>query len=182
MRERIFVAVTLLIFFLSPTAIQSLAIDVNLGYGEFYVIHRSASNGWRIVGSYSSETTIEFAICNVGNYSKWLNNQTPSLYDHYVGTSYNFNFTVPYDDDWYVVFSNSYSVTTNSLSVEVYYVNQNGTTQTQLTTFFQSLIVTPFFVAFILIIVVVCLLGVWCSRRKERQPAVRYEELLSVPE
>jgi hypothetical protein len=182
MRKRIFVAVVLLVFFLSPVMIQALDVNVNLGYGEFYVVHRSASNGWRIIGEFTAENTIDFAICDVGNYSKWLNNQTPLLYEHYVGTSYSLNFTVPYDDDWYVVFSNGYSFAPNNLNIEVYYIDQTGTTQTQLTAFFQSEIVTPFLVTFIIIIVVVCLLGIWCARRKERQPAVRYEELLSVPE
>jgi uncharacterized membrane protein HdeD (DUF308 family) len=46
----------------------------------------------------------------------------------------------------------------------------------------QSSVITPFLVGFVVIFVGVCLLGIWFSRRRERQPAVRYEELLSVPE
>lgn len=182
MRERIFFAIVLLIFFLLPRGIQAHDIDANLGYGQFYVVHGNADIGWRIVGDFSAERAIEFAICDASNYINWLNNQTPSLYEHYEVADHSFNFTVPYDDDWYVIFSNTHSAATNNLNAEVYYIDQNGTTQTQLTTLVQSLVVTPFFVGLLVMVTGICLLGIWCARRKERQPAVRYEELLSVPE
>jgi hypothetical protein len=182
MRERIFVIVALLLFFLSPTLIQALDIDVELGYGQFCVAHRNANNGWRIEGTYLAESTIEFAICDVGNYSKWLNNQTPSLYEHYEVTSHSFNFTIRYNGEWYVIFSNTYSSITTNLNAKDYYIDQFGTTQTQITMSIQSSIITPVLIGFIVIIAGLCLLGIWFSRRRERQPAVRYEDLLSVPE
>jgi hypothetical protein len=182
MRKRIFFAIILLVFFLLPTGIQAHDIEVNLGYGQFYVVHRNASVAWRVVGDFSAERAIEFAICDAGNYSNWLNNQTTSLFEHYEVADHSFNFKVPYDDDWYVIFSNTLSAATNNLNAEVYYIDQNGTTQTQLTTLVQSLVVTPFFVGLLVMVTGICLLGIWCARRKERQPAVRYEELLSVPE
>lgn len=182
MRERMLLVAVLFVFFVSPVMTQALEINVNLGYGELYVVHRNASDDWRVIGSFTADSTIEFAICDSGNYSRWLNNQTPTRYELYVGTSYSFNFTVPYAGDWYVVFSNGYSSVPNNLDIEVYYIDQTGTTQTQLNTFHQSQVVTPFIVAFITIFTVVCILGIWCARRKEPQPAVRYEELLSVPE
>jgi len=181
-RERILIAVVLLAFFLLPMGIQAHEIDVNLGYGQFYAVHRNASNGWRIVGTFSADFTIEFAICDSGNYSRWLNNQTPLLYEHSEASSLSFNFTVPYDDDWYVIFSNTLSAAPNNLIAYIYYIDQAGTTQTQITTFVQSSIVTPFFVGILAMTTGICLLGIWCARRKERQPAVNYEELLSVPE
>ncbi|MFW9957830.1 MAG: hypothetical protein ACFFCT_07165 [Candidatus Odinarchaeota archaeon] len=182
MREKILLTIVLLGIFLLPMGVYAHDIDVNLGYGQFYTVHRNASSGWRIVGTFSAEITIEFAICDSGNYSRWLNNQTSLLYEHIEATSHSLNFTVPYDDDWYVIFSNTNSAATINLHAEIYYIDQTGTTQTQITTYVQSSIVTPFFVGILVGITGICLLGIWSSRRKDRQPAVRYEELLSVPE
>jgi hypothetical protein len=181
MHKGVSVVAALLVFFLSPTMIQAFDVDVSLGYGQFYVAHRNANSGWRIEGSFSAESVIEFAICDGSNYSKWLNNQSAFLYEHCGVTSHSFNLTVPYSEDWYVIFSNAHS-STNNLNAEVYYVDESGTTQTQITGLIQSSIITPFLVGFIVVFAGVCLLGIWFSRRKERQPAVKYEELLTVPE
>ena len=181
MHKGVSVVAALLVLFLSPTMIQAFDVDVSLGYGQFYVAHRNANSGWRIEGSFSSESVIEFAVCDSDNYSKWLNNQTAFLYEHCGVTSHSFNFTVPYSGDWYVIFSNTHS-STNNLNAEVYYIDDSGTKQTQITVLIQSSVITPFLVGFVVVFAGVLLLGIWFSRRRERQPAVKYEELLSVPE
>ncbi len=183
MRKRELSSVMLLVLFLLPLFAQGFDIDRNLGVGEFYGAYRNADAGWRIEGSFTASKSIEFLICDADNYNKWVNNQTALLYEHQEQvTSYTFNFTIPHDATWYIVFSNAYSQGINSLEAELYYKNQAGIVQTQVTWVSQSTIVTPLLIGFLLAVLVVCLLGIWMSRRSEPQPAVRYEEILPKPD
>jgi hypothetical protein len=183
MRKRELSAVMLLVLFLFPLFAQGFDVDRDIGAGEFYAAYRNAEAGWRIEGSFTASNSIEFLICDADNYNKWVNNQTAELYEHQEQvTSYTFNFTVPHDAIWYIIFSNAFSPRIISLEAELYYKNQAGIAQTQVTWIIQSSIMTPLLIGFILAVLVVCLLGIWMSRRSEPQPAVRYEEILPKPD
>lgn len=182
MRKRRLGIVMLLVLFLLPVLAQGFDIDRTLGAGEYYAVYRNASAGWRIEGSFSVNNDIEFFICDADNYTRWQRQESVSLFEHSVETTGQmFNFTIPYDSIWYVVFSNVQSQDVISLEAELYYIDQSDTTQTQVTGITQSTILTPMFIGFLLAILVVCLLGIWLSRRSEPHPAVRYEEILPKP-
>ncbi len=183
MRKRELSIVTFLVLFLLPVFAQGFDIDRDLGVGELYSVSRFANTDWRIEGSFSVDSDIEFFICDADNYNKWVNNQTALLYEHQEQvTSYTFNFTIPHDAIWYIIFSNAFSPGIIGLEAELYYKNQAGIAQTQVTWIIQSTIMTPLLIGFILAVLVVCLLGIWMSRRSEPQPAVRYEEILPKPD
>ncbi|MFX0069409.1 MAG: zinc ribbon domain-containing protein [Candidatus Hodarchaeota archaeon] len=60
-------------------------------------------SGVVIHGSISVQMgSVEFFIVNEGNYSRWSDGL--SCYVYSLGWS--FNFTIPYDDEWYAVFDN----------------------------------------------------------------------------
>jgi hypothetical protein len=183
MRKKVLSYVLLLVLFLLPVFTQAFSIDRNLGVGEFYAAYRNASAGWRIEGSFSTNTDIEFFICDEDNYTKWKRNESVMLYEHVEETtSKSFNFTIPHDSMWYIVFSNIESQSVVSLDAEFYYVDQSDIVQTQVSWLTQSTILTPMFIGFLLLIPVVCLLGVWISRKSEPFPAVKYDEILSKPD
>jgi hypothetical protein len=97
-----------------------------------------------------------------------------------VTTGQTFNFTIPYDSIWYVVFLNVQRGVI-SLEANLYYIDQADIAQTQVTWIIESTVVTPLFIVFLLAVPVVCILGIWISRRGEPFPAVRYEEILPNP-
>lgn len=183
MRKRVLSCVPLLVLFLLPVFAQAFNIDRNLVTGEFYAAYRSADAGWRIEGSFSSSNDIEFFICDADNYTKWKREESVFLYEHSEETiGQTFNFTIPYDSEWYVIFSNAQSLSTTSLEAEVCFIDQEDITQTQVSWIVQSTIVTPLFIGFLAALGAVCLLGVWISRRGNPFPAVRYEDILPKPD
>jgi len=158
-------------------------VDRNLGAGEFYAAYRDASAGWRIEGSFSANIDVEFFICDEGNYTRWKGNENAVLFEHSEETrGLTFNFTVPHDSVWYVVFSNVESQISNILDADFNYIDQLDVVHTQVAWITQSKIVTPLFVGFLLAIPVIILLGVCISRKREPFPAVRYDEILSKPD
>jgi len=176
MRKKVLSSVTLLVLFLLPAFVQAFNIDRTLGAGEFYAAYRNANGGWRIEGSFSANTDIEFFICDEGNYTRWKRHESVVLYDHSEDTQgQTFNFTIPYDSTWYVVF---HSQAVTSLESDLYYIDRSDTVQTQVSWISQSTIIGPVFIGVLMAIPIVCLLLIWISRRGERFPAVRYEKIL----
>lgn len=172
--------VMLLVLFLLPVFVEAFSIDRDLGVGEFYAAYRNADAGWRIEGSFSVNNDIEFFICDVNNYTRWNRNESVLLFEHSEETSGRlFNFTIPYDSTWYVVFSNIQPNSVVSLEAAFFYIDQSDITHTQVTWITQSSIMTPLFVGALFAILTVCLLGIWISRKKEQFPAVKYDKLLS---
>ncbi len=182
MRKRELSCIVLLVLFSFPVFAQAFGIERYLGAGEFYAVYRNADAGWRIEGSFSVNNEIDFFICDEGNYTRWQRNESAVLYDHSVETTGQmFNFTIPYTSIWYAVFSNVQSQVVTNLDAYLYYIDQSDNTQTQVTWTVQSSIVTPLFIGFLVAVLVVCLLGIWLSRRGKPQPAVRYDEILPKP-
>ncbi len=174
---------TLLVLFLSPVFANAFSIDRDLGIGEFYTAYRDANTGWRIEGSFSASRDIEFFICDADNYTRWGRYQSVILHEHSEGTTgQTFNFTIPYNSTWYVVFSNVQSQDVNSLEAELYFIDQSDSVQTQVAWVSQNTILTPPLIGVLLLIPFICLLGVWLSRRGKPFPAVRYEEILPKPD
>jgi hypothetical protein len=183
MHKRELSSVTLLVLFLIPVFVQAFSIDRDLGVGEFYAAYRNASTGWRIEGSFSVSNDIEFFFCDADNYTKWKRDETVVLYEHSEETTgQTFNFTVPYDSTWYVVFSNAQAQSVTSLDADLYYIDQSDIVQTQVSWLTQSTILSPLFIGLLLAVPVVCLLGVWISRRGEPFPAVEYDKILPKPD
>jgi hypothetical protein len=181
MRIRIasFVAVLML---LSAQPCLALDVNIDLNYGELFGVYRNAESGWRIEGSFEAVNGIEFFICDAGNYSLWIDRQTPILYEHNEqATAHTFNVTVPYNAVWYVIFSNAYITSNNSLEAEIRYIDQFGVEQTQVSEVTENLISTPLVVGFIVAGMVLSIIGIWWARRREPTPAVRYDEILSKP-
>ena len=183
MRKRVLSCVLLLVLFLLPVLIQAFSIERDLGVGEFYAAYRDANTGWRIEGSFSVNNDIEFFICDEENYDRWKRNDSVVLYEHSEETTNQiFNFTIPHDSTWYVVFSNVQSQSAISLDAEIYYLDQSDIVQTQVAWITQSTVLTPVFIGFLLLIPVIGLLGVWMSRKSEPFPAVKYDEILKKPD
>ncbi|MHA1939269.1 MAG: hypothetical protein ACXABV_18950 [Candidatus Thorarchaeota archaeon] len=172
----------LFVLILLPLPTRALSIDTNLNFGEFYGLYRDMDAGWRIEGSFTTANAIEFFICDAGNYSKWVNNQVAVLHEHRENAaSHTFNFTIQHDAIWYVIFSNSKIASNISLEAEVRFINQLGVEQTQVDVITQNLISTPLVIAIVAAVIGICLLGIWWARRREPRPAVRYDEILSLP-
>jgi hypothetical protein len=172
----------LLVLLLLPVFIQASSIGRALVAGEFYAAYRDAETGWRIEGSFSTSNHIEFFICDADNYTKWKRDESVFLYEHSEETTgITFNFTIPYDSEWYVIFSNAQSPSRTSLDAEIFYIDQEGIIQTQVSWTVQSTIVTPLFIGLLALFGAICLLSVWVSRRTEQFPAVRYDEILPKP-
>jgi hypothetical protein len=183
MRKRELTCISLLVVFLLPVFTHAFDIDRNLGVGEFYAAYRDAAVGWRIEGSFSVNHDVEFFICDADNYTRWKRHDSTVLYEHNVeSVGQSFNFTVPYNSTWYVVFSNVQSQSVISLEAELHYIDQSDIVQTQVSWTSQSTILTPMFIGFLMLIPVICLFGVWISRKSEPFPAVKYDEILSKPD
>ena len=181
MRKRELSSVMFLVLFLLPVFVQAFSIDRNLVLDEFYAAYRTASTGWRIEGSFSASRDIEFFICDEANYTGWKRQESVVLYEHSeVTTGQTFNFTIPYDSIWYVVFLNVHR-SVISLEADLYYIDQSDITHTQVTWIVESTVVTPLFIVFLLAVPIVCIFGIWISRRGESFPAVRYEKILPKP-
>lgn len=182
MRRKILICVPFLILLVLPVFAQGFDIDRNLGVDEFYAVYRSADAGWRIKGSFSTSSNVEFFICDADNYIRWINNENVLLYEHSeVTTGQTFNFTIPHDSTWYVVVLNIYQDDI-SLEANLYYMDLIGNEQAPLTWTAQSLVVTPLFIGFFVAIFAVCLLGISISRGDSSFPAVRYDEILPEPD
>jgi len=159
--------------------VQAFGVDRNLGPSEFYAAYRDASTGWRIEGSFSSDIDIEFFICDAGNYTIWERYESAILYERNEATTgLTFNFTIPQDGVWYVVFSNVQSSQTTSLEAELFFKDLSNIERTQVTWITKSTILSPAFIGLLIAIPVVLLLGVWVSRKSESFPAVKYDEIL----
>ena len=179
MRKRELSIVTFLVLFLLPVFAHGFDIDRDLGVGEFYAAFRNANAGWRIEGSFSTSHDIEFFICDESNYTRWKRHESVILYEHSEETlGQTFNFTIPYDSTWYVVF---HSQAVTSLESDLYYIDRSDTVQTQVSWKSQSTIIGPVFIGVLMVIPIVCLLLIWISRRGDRFPAVRYEKILPRP-
>ena len=182
MREKLLGSVVFIVLFLLPIVIQADSIDRDLGVGEYCAAYRNANAGWRIEGSFAVSRDIEFFICDASNYIRWTRNESVEIFEHSEQTSgQSFNFTIPSNSTWYVVFSNIQTNSIVSLEAELFFIDVSGTTYTQFSWLAQSTIITPLFIGFTLAILSVCLLGIWASRRSEAQPSVRYEEILPKP-
>jgi len=182
MRVKKMASIILTVIFLLPIIGQAYSIDRNLGVGEYFAAYRDANTGWRIEGSFSASRDVEFFICDASNYTRWTRNESVISFEHSEATSgQSFNFTIPYDSTWYVVFSNIHPTNIVSLEAELFYIDGAGTTYTLVSWAAQSTIITPLFIGFVLTILGVCILGIWVSRRSEEQPAVRYEKILPKP-
>ena len=183
MRKRVLSCVSLFVLFLLPVFVEGFSIDRVLGVGEFYAAYRNAEAGWRIEGSFSVNRDIEFFICDADNYTRWKRHESVVLHEHSEETTNQmFNFTIPHNSTWYVVFSNVQSQSVISLEANLYFIDQSDIVQTQVSWITESTILTPVFIGFLLLIPFVCLLGVWISRKSEQFPAVRYDEILSKPD
>lgn len=183
MRKSSIISLSLLILLLLPLIAQAFDIDRDLGVGELYVVYGNADTGWRIEGSFSADYDIEFFICDAENYTRWDRKQIAFLYEHESETTGQiFNFTIPYDSEWYVVFSNVQLLSPIILEAEVYYVDQSEVVQTQVGWFSRNTLVTPLFIGILLIVPIVLIIGVYISRKREPVPAVSYEEILSKPD
>jgi hypothetical protein len=170
----------LIVLFLLPIGAGAFSIDRDLSAGEFYSAFRDADTGWRIEGSFTANRNIEFFICDMNNFTSWTKNESVSYFEHSEATTgQSFNFTIPYNSTWYVVFSNIESDIGISLIAEVFYIDQTGSTQTQVSGFVQSTIITPLFIGLLVAILGVCILGIWAARRSDIQPAVDYGQILS---
>ena len=182
MRVREIASIILTVMLLLPAIGQAYSIDRDLGVGEYFAAYREANIGWRIEGSFSVSRDIEFFICDASNYTRWIRNESVISFEHSETTSGQlFNFTIPYDSIWYIVFSNIHPTSIVSLEAELFYIDESGTTYTQVRWITQSTIITPLFIGLVLAILSVCIVGIWVSRRSEAQPAVRYEKILPKP-
>lgn len=183
MRKSFLSSLSIVILLLLPLFAQAFDIDRDMGVGELYVVYGNANAGWRIEGSFSADYDIEFFICDTENYSRWDRKQSAFLYEHDEETTGNiFNFTIPYDSEWYVVFSNIQLQSPISLQAEVYYIDQSDVVQTQVGWYSRNMLVTPLFIGILLIVPIALLIGVYISRKREPVPAVRYDEILSTPD
>jgi hypothetical protein len=172
-------SVAFLVLFLVPSLVQGFSIERNIGASAFYAAYRDASTGWRIEGSFSSSSGIEFFICDADNYVRWKRHESVSLYEHNeASSSMTFNFTVPHEATWYVVFSNVESQNLNNLDANFYFIDQADVVHSGVAGISQSTILTPTMIGFLIAVPVICLLGVWISRRSEQFPAVKYDEIL----
>ena len=163
----------LIILFLLPVAAQAFTAERSLVIGEFYAVYRNASAGWRIEGSFVTTDDIEFFICDEGNYTKWTQDETAVRYNYSESTLGELiNFTVPYDSVWYVVFSNIEDRGVDSLGVEVYYIDQSDTTQTQVSWISQTPGFDYLLIGFVGALAVICLFGVWIARRGKSVAAI----------
>jgi len=182
MRKGVLGCTILVVLFLLPIFTQAFSVDRNLVPAEFYAAYRDASVGWRIEGSFSTNNDIDFFICDEGNYTRWERDQSAFLYEHSEATrGKTFNFTMPHDAVWYVVFSNVESVSTASLKAELFFKDLSDIEQTQVTWITRSTILNPAFIAFLFMIPVIGLLGIGIARKRESFPAVRYDEILPKP-
>jgi len=182
MRKRNLSSVMFIVLFFLPVYVEAFSIDRNLSAGEFYAAYRNADSGWRIEGAFTTNSDVEFFICDANNYTRWTRNESVLFFEHDEETSgQSFNFSIPYNSTWYVVLSNIESNSGVSLDAELFYIDQTGITHTQVTEFVQSTIITPLLIGLLVAILSVCLLGIWLSRRSEAQPAVKYEKILPNP-
>lgn len=167
---------------LLPLFAQAFGVDRNLNPSEFYTVYRDANAGWRIEGSFSTDIDIEFFICDAGNYTIWERYESAILYERNEATKgLTFNFTIPHDGVWYVVFSNVQSPHTTSLEAELFFKDLSNIDRTQVTWITKSTVLSPAFIGLLIAIPVVLLLVVWISRKSESFPAVRYDEILKKP-
>ncbi|MFW9807397.1 MAG: hypothetical protein ACFFFK_11775 [Candidatus Thorarchaeota archaeon] len=182
LRKKLLSCVLFLVVFLLPALIPAFSIDRNLGTGEFYSVYREANVGWRIEGSFSTNNNVEFFICDEGNYTNWKKHQSVLLQEHNESTTgQTFNFTIPYDSTWHVVFYNSKSQGSNNLEAELYFIDQFDIVQTEVAWISQTRLWTPTTIGLLFVAPVLCLLVVWISRRSEEIPAVNYDEILPKP-
>jgi hypothetical protein len=81
-----------------PLVTHAFSIERYLGVGEFCATYRNANADWRIEGSFSVTNDIEFFICDSGNFTNWVSNESVVLHEHFEETMGRvFNFTVPYN-------------------------------------------------------------------------------------
>ena len=99
------------------TPVSAIDIDVWINAGTHYTVYiTDAETGGTIDGDFTvtSGNDVEFFICDSDNYDRFLNSLSTSVYLHRSRTTtYSFDFTIPSDDTWYVVFSNEYSFITS---------------------------------------------------------------------
>ena len=182
LRKRKLSGIIFIVLFLYPLGADAFDIERNLGVGEFFAAYSIAGTGWRIEGSFSTNRDIEFFICDSSNYTRWNRNENIIHFEHSEETSGKaFNFTVPYNSSWYVIFSNLQSNNIIELNAEFFFIDNSGYTYTQVAWIAQSTILTPMFIGLLIAILSVCLIGIWASRRSETQPVVNYEKILPKP-
>ncbi|MFW9893590.1 MAG: hypothetical protein ACFFFO_15390, partial [Candidatus Thorarchaeota archaeon] len=119
MGKRLFLFVFIAVIVLSQMSGPAIALDIDVWIDagtHYYVYITDAESGGTIEGDFTvtSGNDVEFFICDADNYDKWINGQSANVYQHRSRTTtYSFEFTIPTDDTWYVVFSNEYSIITS---------------------------------------------------------------------
>lgn len=97
---------------LLPCCVRAdITIDVLLDEDEFYEIIVAASVGDVIVGNYTvidanSFAPVTFLILDHEGFMDWVNESIYVFHEFRYRMSYEFDFPVPYDDTWHIVFWN----------------------------------------------------------------------------
>lgn len=126
--------IALTVLFLLPIASQAFTVEKSLVPGEVYVVYGNAEAGWRIEGSFVTTNDIEFFICDESNYTAWRLHENSVRYNYRNTTlGEEFNYAVPYESVWYAVFSDFEARGVDSIELEVNFIDQLNTTQTQVT-------------------------------------------------
>ncbi len=86
--------------------------------GSWYALYAYRTEGYKsefaLQVTASGNSEIDFFICDAGNYSLWSDGYTATVYKlHENIVSYGSHFVYPYSDDWYFVFSNTFSLFTS---------------------------------------------------------------------
>jgi len=80
-----------------------------------------AGAGTVISGSYEAYWgNIEFFLVDSGNYSRWSDGLSYSMYSYRNGKTESFNFSVPYDAKWYAVFHKTSLVDIDFVTYEIF--------------------------------------------------------------
>lgn len=84
--------------------------DTTLNAGSWYRWYGTMTSGTKLSGFFETSVAtegIDFLICDDTNYDLYSAGQSANVYSLKQNMHYaSYSFTLPYDDDWYVVFSN----------------------------------------------------------------------------
>ncbi|MCK4278962.1 MAG: hypothetical protein KAW94_00120 [Candidatus Thorarchaeota archaeon] len=111
-RSRFFPIIILIVIFLLPCFAQAdIAIDIWLDEDEFYEVVVAANVGDVIIGNYTvvdanSSAPITFLILDHEGFMDWASESIYAFHVYRYRMSYEFEFPVPYNDTWHIVFWN----------------------------------------------------------------------------
>ena len=159
--------IAFVILFLLPIASQAFTVERSLVPGESYAVYGTAEAGWRIEGTFVATNDIEFFICDESNYTAWRLHDTSVRYN-YTDSSLGetINFTVPYDEVWYVVFSNIQDRGVDGLEIEVNFFDQLNITQTQVDWISNTPEIDYLLIGLVGTLAIICLVGVLVVLRR----------------